>query len=542
MEHSALHALLLTGLIAALGGALAMCWLILPAARALGAEPQRHALVGELDACASRWIFLGALAAALATGLDLFVQVAEVEGQAVFGGVDPEMVGRFATETGVGQLALLRAGLLLLTAGTVRLHSPRRWPLVALLACGAVVATGFVSHAAAQPEQRVAALATQLAHVFAAAGWMGVLLHLFATRGVWLADSTAPRIALLAEIVRRFSPVALTTTALLAVTGLLAAWRFLGNTGALFTSAYGLTLLVKLSFLAPALAAGWINFRHIRPQLRNPGTDVEPVLTRFGRALELEVTAGVIVIAVAGILASVSPPGSDGGLQLTPAQTRALVTPDWPTSHVENWTLPEDPRGPTIDDLRYSEFTHNWSGVLVTLLGLGWLAQATGGRRGVWAGYAMPVLLLPFGIFIAVAANPELWLLGFVSPSEALTNPVILEHQLGALLVFVLAWLSWRDLRKPERLRPLGNALPIIMIAGSLLLLGHAHSAPSVPDELANLINVQHAILGACGLFAGATRWFALRGLVPPRAANLAWPLFVVALGLFIAFFYREVV
>jgi hypothetical protein len=257
--------------------------------------------------------------------------------------------------------------------------------------------------------------------------------------------------------------------------------------------------------------------------------------------LELEVTAGVLVIAVAGILGSISPPGEDGTLQLTRTQFRAVWSPDLPTTHVENWTLPEDPRGPTLDDLRYSEFTHNWSGILVALLGFCWLTQASGGRPGWWAERIYPMLLLPFGCFIAVAANPELWLLRFISPWEALTNPAILEHQLGALLVFALAWFSWRDRRYPEHLRPLGYALPFIMIAGSLLLLGHAHSALAVPDELTNLINVQHAVLGAFGLLAGVGRWFVLRGLVPPRTGNLFWPGSVIALGLFMAFFYREV-
>jgi hypothetical protein len=250
----------------------------------------------------------------------------------------------------------------------------------------------------------------------------------------------------------------------------------------------------------------------------------------------------VLVIAVAGILGSVSPPGEDPTLLLTAPQTRAVFTPHWPTSHVENWTAPEDPRGPTTDDLRYSEFMHNWSGAIVTLVGLGWLAQTAVGRLGAWAGRINPFLLAPFGLFIAVAANPELWILHFISPWQALTNPQILEHQLGAALVFILVWLSWRDLKNPPDRRPLGYPLPVVMVAGSLLLLGHAHSTPAVPDALTNLINAQHAVFGAFGLLAGATRWFVLRGLVRGSWANRLWPCGVIGLGLFMAFIYREVV
>lgn len=559
MEHSALHALLLTGLIAALGGPLAMCWIILPSGRSLTAGPERNTLLAGLGASVARWVCIGALAAALASALDLFVEVAELRGETVFGGVDLALVTRFATQAGVGRLALLRIGLLLLTAGVARYVwvSTRaslerdgaaygsgygRWLPVTFLALSAVVATSFVSHAAAQPEHRPLALAIQIMHLVAVSSWIGILLHLFAARR-WLLDDTSPsRVTLVAEIVRRFSPIALATTSLLAVTGVIAAWRFLGSTGALFTSAYGLTLMVKLGVLVPALAAGWINFRRVGPQLMQAGKDRAPALALFGRMLELEVTAGIFVIAVAGILASIAPPGTDGGLQLTPEQAHAVLIPDLPTTHIENWTEPEDPRGPTLDDLRYSEFTHNWAGVFVALLGIGWLAQGAGGRASVWAARAYPFLLVPFGIAISVLANPELWIMRSVSPWTALTNPALLEHQLAAVLIFVMAWLSWRDQRNPERLRPLGYPLPLIMISGSLLLLGHAHSDPAIPGDIANLINVQHTVFGAFGLFAGTARWFVLRGVLPARVGNYLWPAGVVGLGLFMAFFYREIV
>ena len=78
------------------------------------------------------------------------------------------------------------------------------------------------------------------------------------------------------------------------------------------------------------------------------------------------------------------------------------------------------------------------------------------------------------------------------------------------------------------------------MIVGSLLLLGHAHSTLTVTEEINNLINVQHAIMGACGLFGGTLRLMQLRGLIPARVASFAWPACVIALGIFLAFFYRE--
>ena len=66
--------------------------------------------------------------------------------------------------------------------------------------------------------------------------------------------------------------------------------------------------------------------------------------------------------------------------------------------------------------------------------------------------------------------------------------------------------------------------------------------ALTATQELTNLINVQYAVFGAFGLFAGTVRWLNLRGLFPNRATRVLWPSFVIALGLFMTFCYREVV
>jgi len=508
MEHSALHAAILLGLIVAFGGPLAT-WLL-------------PSVCAERIARLTAW---GAFCAAGGTLLDLGVQVAEVEGRTIFGGIDLRVLREFATTTTVGQLALARTGALLL-AGAAARWCPRRPWLVAIPALAALVLTSFVSHAAAQPEGRALAVAGQFLHVAAVAIWLGVLLHACAVRDVFIREPAA-----VATFTRRFTPLALAAVAVAFGTGVIAVLRALHSPLALFGSAYGWTLLVKLTLLLPALAAGWWNFRHAR---QRPA--------EFPRKLELETIAAILVVTAAGIVGSISPPGDDGSLTLTPTQMRALLSPDFPTSHVDDWTAPENPLGPTDDDLRYSELTHNWSGLVVIALGLCWLAQRGEGRAAWWAARAVPVVLLPFGCFIAVASNPELWLLRTVPMAEAITNPQLLEHQLGAVLVFLLAWLAWRDRHRAKYLRPLGFPLPLIMIAGSLLLLGHAHSTLSVPDELTNLINVQHAIMGACGLFAGTARLLQLRGVVPEKTAAIIWPSCVIALGVFMAFFYRELV
>src|SRR5260221_10025464 len=320
MEHSTLHAFLLIGLILSLGGPLAAMLLRGPTAPPIFFEKAARATAG------------GALLAALATLADLAVQVAEVEGRTVFGGVELETVVRFAIGTTVGRLCLARAAALVLTAA-LAWRASRRWTLVGLAAFGAVLLTALLSHAAAQPERRTLAIGAQVLHVAATAAWIGVLLHVFFLRG-----SLATEPALAGKVVRRFSPIALSATTTILITGVIALLRSLHSPGAVLGSAYGWTLLVKLTLIVPAVLAGWINFRHVGPELARSAA----ALPRFARMLELEVIAGVLVVIVAGILGSISPPGEDGSLCLAQRQARALLSRHFPQSHVEDWTVPDD--------------------------------------------------------------------------------------------------------------------------------------------------------------------------------------------------------
>ncbi len=547
MEHSALHALQLTGMVIVLGGHFLVICFLFPAVRALGGKPGCAGLAAEMERSVERWVMRGALAGAGATLLGFFVQVAEVQGRTVFGGANPADVWRFVTSTTVGQLSSARMVSLALVALGVYLAGRWKWSFTWVPALAAAVLTSLVSHAAAQPAAQWISLPTQMAHVIAVSVWIGALMHLFLARRAIL-SAGAEGAALVAEIVRRFSPVALAAAILLGTSGVFAAYRYLATPEALATTAYGLTLLVKLVLIVPVLVAGYVNFRVVRPALlalagspRESGNFAREVLGKFGRMLELEVTAGLLVIVIAGVVGSVSPPREDATVRLTQQQVRALLSPDLPTTAISDPSVFYNEPTRTVDDLRYAEFTHNWSGVMVTLLGCFWLGQSLGGRAGAWCARLWPFLMIPFAVFVAVAADPELWILRRITFSQALKDAQILEHQIGALLVLLMIWFGWRDRRRPPTERPVGYILPVIMILGSVLLLGHAHSASQATQELTNLINVQHAVLGALGCFAGTVRWFQLRGLFPQTSARVLWPGCVIAVGVFMAFFYREI-
>jgi copper resistance protein D len=553
MEHSALHGAQLLGALLTLAAPL-LALLILAPARATVAGADAARLADEIETSLARWAWRGAAIAAAATFANLVVQVAEIEGTTLLAGTDLSLLWRFATATEVGRLTVLRGALLAATAvpasALAATPSPRRrsalWALVAALAAAALAALSLVSHAAAQPAGRAAYIALQLAHLVAAGTWIGALMHLLAARALLVRARSPGEVALVADVIRRFSPVALGAACVLGGSGLTAAWLNLGRPLALFTSAYGLTLGVKLLLLATLLVPAYVNARIVRPTLLRSATggdravDAGPTLARLARMLEFEVTAGILVVAVAGILGSVSPPSPDGVGSLSAAQAATVLTPHLPQTQVVDPSSWVGSATRTDDDLRYSEFMHNWSGLIVCLLGAAWLAQALGGRFGDAVGRYWPLALIPFAIFVAIASDPEVWPMGTVSPLAALRDPIVLEHRIGALMIVVLAWLGLREERRGGADRPLGRALPILMIVGSLLLLGHAHSSFGATETLTTLINVQHAVLGGLGLLAGVVRWLELRGLFPRRVARAVWPTLVIAVGAFMAFSYRE--
>jgi copper resistance protein D len=538
MEHSLLHAVLLCGTIVVAGGPLLVLWLLRPALN----RNSPTALAHGIELSADTWVMRASLVSSIAIIADLFVQVAEAHGSTVFAGVNVVEVVQFGFGTTVGKIALLRIAVFLVIVWLAHSVLRSKWKVTALLSGVAIVLTALVSHAAAQPTGRALAIVFETAHIAGAALWLGTLFHLLAVRTPIERAVDAESTAVVARMVERFSPIALAMVAILLMSGILAACRFVGSGRALTTSAYGLTLIVKLALLVFALFAGLLNHFIIRPGLFavRKNREAIPVLNQFGRNLELEVTAGLLVVAVAGILAAISPPAENVALELTHRQETALVRPRVPSLVMPDPKKFYGATERTSADLAYSEFTHHFSGFAVLLLGACWLAQS--GRSSKVAAKVWPLLLIPFAIFIATFADPEVWWLRRVPISSAISDPQLLEHQLGAAIVLLLAWLGWRDQRSDEKLRPLGYALPVILIIGSLLLLGHAHSTFSTNNELANLINVQHAVFGTFGLFAGVVRWLSLRGLMPNSIARWTWPLLVIGLGLFMSFYYRELV
>lgn len=143
-------------------------------------------------------------------------------------------------------------------------------------------------------------------HVLAAGLWIGTLLVLVVAglSALLVHEPTrARRGAIAADMVNGFSPLALTMGAVVVIFGVITAWRHLHHVNALWTTPYGIALIVKLVFVAMVFALGAWNWRRQRPTL---GT--EAAASSIRRSASAELTVAAIVLIVTAVIVSLPSP------------------------------------------------------------------------------------------------------------------------------------------------------------------------------------------------------------------------------------------
>jgi copper transport protein len=274
---------------------------------------------------------IGAVVARSRSGA-LFVQVALALGAALVGLVVLLVAQLRAADssfsvflgTPVGAAILWRGGGLVLAAvfalAARRNKGSRVNPLFAGVAIGAAIAAFAhveAGHAAAQTTLRWPNVVGQWVHVVAAGVWIGGLAALLmATRGEPDVDK--------AHVVRRFSTLAAFTLVVVAVTGVLRALNEIDGWDELFSSGYGRTVIAKVVGIVVLAGLGALNrYRSVPAASRNLS-----LLRRVGR---VEVFGGIVVIALAGLLASISPP-APSDVAAAQAPTIVVTGSDFATS------------------------------------------------------------------------------------------------------------------------------------------------------------------------------------------------------------------
>jgi copper transport protein len=143
-------------------------------------------------------------------------------------------------------------------------------------------------------------------HVLAASTWLGTLLvlTLVGIRGlIRNSSSGAQRARLVADLVNSFSPLALTASTIVAITGATTAWLHLKRISALWTTSYGLALMVKLVLVLIVVVLGAWNWKRVRPSLGTEGT--EQVIRR---SATMELTFAALVLLATSVLVTLPSP------------------------------------------------------------------------------------------------------------------------------------------------------------------------------------------------------------------------------------------
>jgi putative copper export protein len=112
---------------------------------------------------------------------------------------------------------------------------------------------------------------------------------------------------LVAEMVNRFSPLALSAATLLGITGVTTAWRHLKHLNSLWTTPYGFALDAKLCVVAMVVALGAWNWRRMKPKLGD-----EAGARAIARSASTELSFAAIVLAITALLVSLPSPGPSG--------------------------------------------------------------------------------------------------------------------------------------------------------------------------------------------------------------------------------------
>lgn len=249
---------------------------------------------------------------------------------AMYGGadaLDPALIGTMVSRTTWGSGWLLQAVAMAVTlAGFLlaRTDSRAGWTTAAAGVVMLAFTPGLSGHASAAPELATLAILADTLHVLGAGGWLGSLLLVVVVGiPVALRQTDGDRGETVAALINAFSPTALFFAGTVVATGVFAAWLQLGTVPALWQSAYGRTLLLKLAFLSVVFGTGAYNWLKVKPAL---GSEV--AASRLRRSAMLELTVGVVVLAVTAVLvATATPQGMASAEPAAPPPVAASATP-----------------------------------------------------------------------------------------------------------------------------------------------------------------------------------------------------------------------
>lgn len=212
-----------------------------------------------------------------------------------------ELLSIMLTDTSWGRAWLLQAVLFALLGMAIVWARPGRDRAASVVAVIAVLGLATIpalsGHAAGATGLGRLIVVNDALHVAGAGAWLGtlVLLMLAAIPAILRLEADGNGAA--AQAVDTFSPLALAGGAIVMVSGVINTLMHLSSPTQLWTTGYGRILLVKLLFVAGVAAAGFVNWRMVRPRLRAAGG-----MRRLRVAAGAELLFALLVLTVTAVL------------------------------------------------------------------------------------------------------------------------------------------------------------------------------------------------------------------------------------------------
>uniref|UniRef100_A0AAU2UZ71 CopD family protein n=1 Tax=Streptomyces sp. NBC_00003 TaxID=2903608 RepID=A0AAU2UZ71_9ACTN len=224
-------------------------------------------------------------------------------------------------------LVLASAALIALFSGRVRRHLDAL-ALTALPLALAVSLIAAIPATAPKNAEKVIDLVCSQVHIVSGTVWVGglVVLAVLATTRGRLSESAG---ALWADLWRRFSLVALVCVGAVLTSGLWMSWKHVGGIGQLWSTSYGLFLLIKVALVLGMVVAGGVNQFWLMPRIAQArradatASLLHLTLRHFPKVVWAEVALGIAVLAVIPFLSGSaraeagSPPAVTNGSIIT---------------------------------------------------------------------------------------------------------------------------------------------------------------------------------------------------------------------------------
>jgi copper transport protein len=183
-----------------------------------------------------------------------------------------------------------------------------------LLSAGMAATWSAADHASVG-RQAPLAMTADVLHLLAMGCWLGGLAVMLILLSGPDRDDEGEELpgALDVPAVGTFSKAAMASVSVLAATGIYAAWRQIGSFDALFSTTFGLLLILKVNFVLLMIAAAWTARRWLQARLRSRAGageragDPLPRRRTLQRAVAVEAALAIVVVAVTAVLVNTEP-------------------------------------------------------------------------------------------------------------------------------------------------------------------------------------------------------------------------------------------